>query len=249
MKLLENKICLITGATRGIGNETVRRFAEEGAIVYANSRSTGSLDDISQKWSKKYDTDVIPMYFDVTDSKSVMNALRIIKKERGHMDVLVNNAGIMKDALIGMISNNLMEEVFSVNVYSVINMIQAATKIMGGSNYGSIINLASVVGCQGVAGQMVYSASKGAVIALTKSASKELATKNIRVNAIAPGMIDTEMFRQLSENKDIGEFLSKIKIGRLGSSEEIANAILFLASDLSSYVTGQILCVDGGTSL
>ena len=178
-----------------------------------------------------------------------MNALRLIKKDHGHLDVLVNNAGIMKDAPIGMIGNNLMEEVFSVNVYSVINMIQSAIKIMGGSNFGSIINLASVVGCQGVAGQMVYSASKGAVIALTKSASKELASKNIRVNAIAPGMIDTEMFRHFSENKDIDNFLSKIKIGRLGSSEEIANAILFLASDLSSYVTGQILCVDGGTSL
>lgn len=249
MKLLERRICLITGASRGIGNETVRRFAEEGAIVYANSRTTGSLDDISQVWSKKYNTDVIPVYFDVTDSKSVMNALRLIKKDHGHLDVLVNNAGIMKDAPIGMIGNNLMEEVFSVNVYSVINMIQFAIKIMGGSNFGSIINLASVVGCQGVAGQMVYSASKGAVIALTKSASKELASKNIRVNAIAPGMIDTEMFRHFSENKDIDNFLSKIKIGRLGSSEEIANAILFLASDLSSYVTGQILCVDGGTSL
>lgn len=249
MKLLEKKICLVTGANRGIGKETVRRFAEEGCIVYANSRTTGSLDDICREWSKKYNTDVIPLYFDVTDSKSVMNSLRLIKKEQGHLDVLVNNAGIMKDALIGMISNKLMEEVFSVNVFSVINLIQSAVKIMGDSKQGSIINIASVVGSQGVAGQTVYSASKGAVIALTKSASKELASKNIRVNAIAPGMIDTEMFRQLSENKDIDYFLSKIKIGRLGAPEEIANAILFLASDLSSYVTGQILSVDGGTSL
>lgn len=249
MNLLENKICLITGASRGIGYETARKFAEEGAVVYVNSRSAGSLDSVCKEWTSKYDTEVKPVYFDVTDSKAVMDSIKQIKKDHGHLDVLVNNAGIMKDALVGMINLQLMEEVFSVNVFSVLNMIQSATKIMGGKNPGSIINISSVVAAQGAAGQTVYSASKGAVISLTKSAAKELAPKNIRVNAVAPGMIDTDMFRQFSEKKDINTFLSNIKFGRLGSAEEIANSILFLASDLSSYMTGQVLGVDGGTSL
>lgn len=249
MRLLENKICLITGASRGIGYETARKFAEEGAVVYVNSRTAGSLDSVCKEWSSEYDTEVKPVYFDVTDSKSVLDSIKQIKKGHGHLDVLVNNAGIMKDALVGMINLQLMEEVFSVNVFSVLNMIQSATRIMGGKNPGSIINISSVVATQGAAGQTVYSASKGAVISLTKSAAKELAPKNIRVNAVAPGMVDTDMFRQFSEKKDINTFLSNIKFGRLGSAVEIANSILFLASDLSSYMTGQVLGVDGGTYL
>lgn len=244
MGLLSNKVCLITGTSRGIGAETARRFAEEGAIVYANAKTPGCIDLRSKEWENLYNTTVIPLYFDVTDEKSAKQAIMQIKKEQGRLDVLVNNAGVMRDALIGMVNKELMEEIFSVNVFAVMNMLQLANKLMSRQQSGSIINLSSIVGIEGNAGQLVYSASKGAVAALTKTAAKELAPNNIRVNAIAPGMIDTDMFRSIGEEK-ITQHLSHIKMGRLGTTTDIANAIVFLASDLSAYVTGQILGVDG----
>lgn len=244
MGLLSDKVCLITGTSRGIGAETVRRFADEGAIVYANAKTLGCIDIRTMEWEKAYNAKIIPLYFDVTDEKSAKQAIMQIKKEQGRLDVLVNNAGVMRDALIGMINDELMEEIFSVNVYAVINMLQLASKLMNRQQGGSIINLSSIVGVEGNAGQLVYSASKGAVISLTKTAAKELASKNIRVNAIAPGMIDTDMFRSIGEEK-ISHHLSHIKMGRLGSTTDVANAIVFLASDLSTYVTGQVLGVDG----
>ena len=244
MGLLSNKVCLITGTSRGIGAETARRFAEEGAVVYANARTPECVDLKSKEWEKLYNTTVIPLYFDVTDEKSAKQAVMQIKKEWGKLDVLVNNAGVMRDALIGMVNKELMEEIFAVNVFAVMNMIQLANKLMSRQKSGSIINLSSIVGVEGNAGQIVYSASKGAVAALTKTAAKELAPDNIRVNAIAPGMIDTDMFRSIGEEK-INQHLSHIKMGRLGTTSDVANAIVFLASDLSSYVTGQILGVDG----
>ncbi len=244
MELLIKKVCLITGTSRGIGEATARRFAEEGAIVYANAAKNGCIDERSKEWEKKYNTKVVPVYFDVTDEKAAKQAIMQIKKEQGRLDVLVNNAGIMRDAPIGMVNKELMEKIFSVNVFAVMNMLQLANKLMSRQRSGSIINLSSIVGIEGSAGQLVYSASKGAVAALTKAAAKELAPNNIRVNAIAPGMIDTDMFRSIGAEK-IGQLLKHIKMGRLGNPEDIADAIVFLASDLSSYVTGQILGVDG----
>ena len=244
MRLLDGKVCLITGTSRGIGAETARRFAQEGAIVYANAQIEGSIDDRSKQWEGEYDTKVIPVYFDVTDEKAAKQAIMKIKQEQGRLDVLVNNAGVMRDALIGMVNKQLMEEIFSVNVFAVMNMLQLANKLMSRQKSGSIINLSSIVGVEGNAGQLVYSASKGAVAALTKTAAKELAPNNVRVNAIAPGMIDTDMFRSVGEEK-VMEHLGHIKMGRLGTPLDIANAIVFLASDLSEYITGQILGVDG----
>lgn len=244
MGLLDGKVCLITGTGRGIGKETARRFAKEGATVYCNDREEGSIDERSSEWSKEYGTTVIPLYFDVTDEDACKQAIIRIKKEQKRLDVLVNNAGVMRDALIGMIDRDLFDEIFSVNVYAVMNMLQLAGRQMKRQRQGSIINLSSIVGVEGNAGQMVYSASKGAVAALTKTAAKELAPDNIRVNAVAPGMIDTDMFRSIGEEK-MSEHLKNIKMGRLGTPEDIANAIVFLASDMSSYITGQILGVDG----
>lgn len=244
MELLKDKVCLITGTSRGIGAETARRFAQEGAIVYANARADGCIDARSEEWKQMYGTVVTPLYFDVTDENAAKQAIMRIKKEQGRLDVLVNNAGVMRDALIGMVDKNLMQEIFSVNVFAVMNMLQLANKLMSRQKSGSIINLSSIVGVEGNAGQLVYSASKGAVAALTKTAAKELASNNIRVNAVAPGMIDTDMFRSIGEEK-INQHLSHIKMGRLGTAEDVANAIVFLASDLSGYITGQILGVDG----
>ena len=244
MELLKGKVCFITGAGKGIGNETARRFAEEGAIVYANDFVQGSLDDYAEKWSKEYNTQVIPVYFDVTDEKAAKETFMRIRKEQGRLDVLVNNAGVMKDALIGMVTKELMDFVFSINVFAVMNMLQFASKLMTRQKSGSIVNISSIVGVEGNPGQLVYSASKGAVAAMTKTAAKELAPYNIRVNAIAPGMINTDMFKSIGEEK-MDEHLDNIRMGRLGTPNDVANAIVFLASDLSTYVTGEILGVDG----
>lgn len=244
MGLLDGKVCLVTGASRGIGAATVKRFAREGAVVYANARTPKNLDDLCIELSEKYNTTVKALYFDVRDEAAAKKAVLQIRKEIGRLDVLVNNAGVMKDALIGMISKDLMQEIYDTNVFGVMNMIQLASKVMMFQKSGSIINLSSIVGLKGNPGQLVYSATKGAVTAMTKTAAKELASQGIRVNAVAPGMIDTDMFRSIG-NEKMQEHIANIRMGRLGIPEEVADAILFLASDLSGYITGEILGVNG----
>lgn len=242
--MLKEKVCLVTGGNRGIGAATVQKFAQEHAIVYAAAREKGSIDLICREMSERYQTQVTPLYFDVTHENEAKSAIMTIKKQQGRLDVLVNNAGIMQDALIGMVSRSLIQSVFEVNVFAVMNMIQLANRLMSRQKFGSIINISSIVGVEGSAGQMVYSASKGAVIAITKTAAKELAVNNIRVNAVAPGIIDTDMVHSIGEEK-IRESLKNIRLGRLGKPEDVANAIAFLASDDAEYITGQILGVDG----
>lgn len=242
--LLKDKVVLITGSNRGIGRGVVEEFAAQGAIVYANARKQGCIDDLALYLKEQYGASVIPVYFDVTDIASAKKAFLRIKKEQGRIDILVNNAGIMQDALIGMIQSEVIHDIFNVNVFAVIELLQMAAKLMMRQRNGSIINISSIVGVNGNKGQLVYSASKGAVISLTKTAAKELAPYNIRVNAIAPGMIDTDMFRSVEEHHRM-ELINNIGMRRIGTPKDIANVCVFLASDLSGYVTGQILGVDG----
>jgi 3-oxoacyl-[acyl-carrier protein] reductase len=243
-KLLEGKVCFVTGASKGLGKATIEAFAKAGAIVYANDIESGFLDENTKQLSTDYQTKVVPLYFDVTDVQKCKEAILRIKREQGRLDVLVNNAGIMKDALIGTVTRPLIERTFDVNVFATMELLQLGVKLMMRSGGGSIINMSSIVGITGNPGQLVYSATKGAIISLTKTAAKELAAKNIRVNAIAPGMIDTDMMRSIGE-KHLAVHLSNIPMGRLGRPEEIANACVFLASDMASYITGHILTVDG----
>ncbi len=245
-KLLENKVCLITGTNRGIGRSIVERFAEEGAIVYANSRKTGEMDEWSAECSKRNNTSVIPLYFDVTDYPAMKQAVLQIIKEQQHIDVLVNNAGMVTYELLGMIQEDCLRDMFEVNVVAMIKLIQLVSRVMARQMAGSIINISSIVGVTGVKGQVAYSATKGAVISLTKSVAKELSSKNIRVNALAPGMVATDRLTAVLE-KNFKERLSDIGMGRLAKPSEIADACIFLGSDLSQYITGQILGVDGST--
>lgn len=244
MGLLNDKVCLITGASRGIGRETACRFAEEGAILYVTDYNDGSLDGLVDELKMKYDTDITPLYFDVTDENAAKSAIMTVKKGHNRLDVLVNNAGIMRDNVIGMIGAKLVHDVFDINVFAVINMIQLAYKLMGRQRSGCIINISSIVGLEGASGQLVYSASKGAVAALTKAAAKELASNGIRVNAVAPGLISTRLLQAIGDAK-IQENLKNVKMGRLGEPVDVANVILFLASDLAGYVTGEIIGIDG----
>jgi 3-oxoacyl-[acyl-carrier protein] reductase len=247
-KLLAGKTILITGCNRGIGYEIAKLFVSNGALVYANARKNGSLNDLVSELPNEFSENIIPVYFDVNDSYKLKQVFLRIIKENKRLDCLVNNAGIMKDALIGMVTKELMLELFETNVFAVMDLTQYAVRLMRRENYGSIINISSIAGISGNEGQIVYSSSKGAVNSMTKTAAKELAKYNIRVNAIAPGVIDTDLISGIDQDK-LNLIKSKIGMGRPGNPNDVANLALFLASDLSSYITGQIICVDGSMSV
>ena len=243
--LLENKTALITGCSRGIGFAMMELFAREGAAVYAVARTEGGLDEAAERLTASEAGSVVPLYFDVRDRDAIRQAIMRIKKERGRLDVLVNNAGVMKDDLLEMVSDSTLTETFETNVYAPIHMTQMALKLMKRQKSGSIINISSIVGLRGSAGQTAYAASKGAVANMTRTWARELVADGIRVNAIAPGKIDTGMYRSIGEAR-VAEGIREVGMGRLGRPEEVAAAALFLASELSSYVTGEILGVNGG---
>ena len=235
MKLLENKVAIITGAGRGIGKVIAEQFIADGAVVYVND-----LEDPNIEGAK-------PLKFDVTDSKALKEGLMRVYKAEGRIDCIVNNAAIIANQKLGMVTKPLLEKMYAVNVFAVIDMLQIASRLMARSGGGCFVNMASVTGVVGSPGQVAYSASKGAVISLTKSAAKELAPLNIRVNAVAPGIVKTERFEELYEVSadKIDQRIRQIALGRLGTPQDIANAVAFLASDRASYISGQILGVDG----
>lgn len=237
-KSLEGKVAIVTGSNRGIGKSVMSALANHGAEVYAVARQDGSLSFCNDE------SNIHPCYFDVTDKSAIKELVLRIKNEQGHIDILVNNAGVMEDALIGMVTDTQIETTFAVNVIAPMHFIQYVSKLMLRQKSGSIINMASIMGISGNSAQMVYSASKGAVIAMTKAAAKELSSNGIRVNAVAPGVIKTDLLKDVPHEKMSG-FLSRIAAGRLGTPEDVANAVLFLASDESAYISGQVLGVDG----
>ncbi len=246
-RLLENKVCLITGAGRGIGRAIAERFASDGAVVYVNDLASGDMDSWAADCASRNNTRVVPVCFDVTDSSALKAGLMSVYKSEGRIDCVVNNAAIISNKKLGMIVRSDMERMFSVNVLAVIDMIQTASRLMVRGGGGCFVNIASITGVVGSPGQVAYSATKGAVISLTKSAAKELAPQHIRVNAVAPGIVRTERFDELylSDGSKIDSRIEKIALGRLGTPEDVADACSFLASDRASYISGQILGVDG----
>lgn len=243
-ELLGGKICLITGANRGIGAATARLFAAQGAELWLAARQQGCLDSIAADCQASGAT-VHCLYFDIQDGTQVRQAFAQVQKVSKGLDVLVNNAGILQDALLGMVTPEQMQSVYASNVFGALYNSQYAARLMARRGGGSIINLSSIIGSRGNAGQAVYGGSKAAVIGMTQSLAKELAAQQIRVNAIAPGFIDTDMARQL-DDKLFQQRLDSIAMGRIGQPADIANCALFLASELSSYITGQVIGVDGG---
>lgn len=239
--MLSGKIAVVTGATRGIGKEIVYQYADSNAVVYAIGRDKKSLAEIDC-----YAENIHSLELDITQLDSVKKVLMDIYKKENKIDILVNNAGVMNDALLGMISEDMIQEMFNVNVFSVIQMTQLVSRFMKRQKNGCIINIASIVGIEGNAGQSVYSATKGAVISFTKSAAKELASNGIRVNAIAPGIIDTSLLDNVPEEK-MKQRLSAVCMGRIGQPGDIAKVALFLAGSMSEYISGQVIRVDGLT--
>jgi 3-oxoacyl-[acyl-carrier protein] reductase len=243
---LEGKIAIVTGATRGIGWSCAKVLAKNGMTVILNGVS--DIDLINSRvieLKELYNVNADGYLFDVSDSNSVKDCYNNIFKKYKRLDVLVNNAGIMIDALIPMISKEMIDKILDVNIKGAIYNLQYASRLMGRNKSGSIINISSIIGRFGNEGQTVYSASKAALLGITMSAAKELAPQNIRVNAVAPGFIETDMIKKLSSDKSM-KLKDSIKMKRMGTPEDIANTVLYLSSNLSEYVTGQVIGVDGG---
>ena len=249
--LLNSKVILITGAGRGIGRVIAEQCASDGATVYVNDLQIEDMDRWAKDCAERNQTKVFPICFDVTDTQALKVGLMSIYKKEGRIDCIVNNAAIIANQKLGMVTKPLLEKMYSVNVFAVIDMIQIASRLMARTGGGNFVNIASVTGVVGSPGQVAYSSTKGAVISITKSAAKELAPLNIRVNAVAPGIIKTERFEELYEasGDKIDGRISRIALGRLGTPQDVANAVAFLASDRASYISGHILGVDGCASI
>ncbi|ADQ46395.1 3-oxoacyl-(acyl-carrier-protein) reductase [Caldicellulosiruptor kronotskyensis 2002] len=245
MELLKDKVALITGASRGIGRAIALKFAQNGANVVINYSSSQSQAENLKEEIEKIGTKTMIIKCDVSNPDEVSHMFSQVEKEFGRLDILVNNAGITKDGLILRMNEEDFDKVIAINLKGAFLCARAAAKMMVKQRFGNIINISSVVGIAGNVGQANYAASKAGIIGLTKSLAKELASRNIRVNAIAPGFIKTDMTEVLSD-KVKEAMLSSIPLGRFGEADEIANVALFLASSLSSYITGQVIVVDGG---
>jgi 3-oxoacyl-[acyl-carrier protein] reductase len=242
--MLQNKIVLITGATRGIGKAIAELFAKEGAQLILAGRDIKTLNQLIEALPNN-SIGHLAFEMDVRNIESIKSVFNSLNEKKVYIDCLVNNAGIMKDATLQMVKPEIIQEIYSTNVFGTINSTQCALKSFLRKRGGSVINLASIIGTNGNLGQTIYGSSKSAVIGFTKSLSKELAAINIRVNAIAPGFIDTDMTKGM-DPKFYEKNFNSIGMRRLGKPEDVAKVALFLASDLSSYVTGQIIGVDGG---
>jgi|MGYP001432239815 3-oxoacyl-[acyl-carrier protein] reductase len=245
MKLLEGKTAIITGGSRGIGKGIALVFAQHGAnVAFTYSSSVESANSLEKELSN-YGVKVKSYQSNAADHKESQDLVENVLEDFGSIDVLVNNAGITKDNLLMRMGEEDFDKVIEVNLKSVFNMTKAVQRTMLKQRKGSIINMSSVVGVKGNAGQSNYAASKAGIIGFSKSIALELGSRNIRSNVIAPGFIETEMTAKLDE-KTVDVWRNAIPLKRGGAPEDIANACVFLASDLSAYITGQTLNVDGG---
>ncbi len=251
MKLLENKVAIITGAARGIGESIAIKLAEHGAHIAFTYVSDSSEEKATTLVNKLELLGVKAKAWksNAGDYQQAESFVNDVVKEFGTVDICVNNAGISKDNLLLRMTPEQWDEVMNVNLKSVFNMTKQVIRPMMKSKKGSIINMSSIVGVRGNAGQGSYAASKAGIIGFTKSIALELGSRNVRVNAIAPGFVETDMTHYLKEGAAAEAFLSKIPLGRFGTAEEIGNTTLFLASDMSSYITGQVISACGGLNI
>lgn len=244
--MLKGKTALITGTARGLGKAFVEEFAKNGANVIAHARKeTPEFMRMIADVSQKYGISVTPVFFDMTDAEAMKNAIRKIIADKTPVDILVNNAGVTDNALFQMSSEKMLRNEFEINVFALFLLTQYICKIMVRQKSGNIINVSSISGLRGDIGRSVYGMTKAAIASLTQSLAAELGRFGIRVNAVAPGFIKTDMMSYMSEDV-INKNLEMSKLGRIGKPKEVAESVVFLASDASSYMTGEIIKVTGG---
>ncbi|MEO8720701.1 MAG: 3-oxoacyl-[acyl-carrier-protein] reductase [Ginsengibacter sp.] len=249
MKLIENKVAIITGGSRGIGEAIALKFAENGAHIAFSYVSSDEKAKALEEKLHAFGVKAIAYKSDAADFEASEKMVNAVMNDLGNVDILINNAGVSKDNLLLRMTPAQWDEVMATNLKSVFNMTKQVIRTMMKSRKGSIINMSSIVGLRGNAGQSSYAASKAGIIGFTKSIAAELGSRNIRCNAIAPGFVETDMTSYLNEGEAAKSFLNKIPMGRFGSPEEIADVALFLASDMSAYVTGQVISVCGGLNM
>ena len=243
--MLKGKNVIVTGATRGIGREIALTLAQNGANIAMNYRNLNSeVEDLINE-IKSFGVDALAIKCDVSITEEVDNFLKEVKAHYNTIDILVNNAGITKDGLILRMKEEDFDDVLDVNLKGTFNTTKSVSSIMVRQKYGKIINISSVVGIAGNAGQCNYAASKAGVIGFSKSVARELASRNINVNVVAPGYINTDMTKNLPD-KVKEEIIKSIPMKKIGDPKEVANLVLFLSSNLSDYITGQVINVDGG---
>jgi 3-oxoacyl-[acyl-carrier protein] reductase len=245
MKRFLNKSVIVTGGARGIGKRIAEKFAEEGANIIITDINESVLLEEAKKISEMYKTNVIGIKQNVSIESDCKNVVEQAVKTFGKLDILVNNAGITKDGLAIKMKEEDFMDVININLKGTFLMSKYALSVMSLNRYGKIINISSIVGLSGQAGQVNYSSSKAGVIGLTKSLAREYAKRNININAVAPGFIKTDMTDKL-DDKTKQDIISQIPLQRFGSVDDVANCVLFLASDESSYITGQVISVNGG---
>lgn len=243
--MLKGKNVIVTGATRGIGKEIALTLAQNGANIAMNYRNLNSEVEYLINEIKSFGVDVLAIKCDVSITDEVDNFVKEVKSHYNTIDILVNNAGITKDGLILRMKEEDFDDVLDVNLKGTFNTTKAVSSIMVRQKYGKIINISSVVGISGNAGQCNYAASKAGVIGFSKSVARELASRNINVNVVAPGYINTDMTKNLPD-KVKEEIIKSIPMKKIGDPKEVANLVLFLSSNLSDYITGQVINVDGG---
>ncbi|RLJ70386.1 3-oxoacyl-[acyl-carrier-protein] reductase [Hydrogenivirga caldilitoris] len=242
---LSGKIALVTGSTRGIGKATAYKLAEAGATVIVTGRSEDRAKEVAKEIAGNTKANTYGVGLDIGSKESIEEALRKINEEVGSVDILVNNAGVNRDTLFIRMKYEDWDEIIRVNLTGTFLVTQLVVKGMLKKRWGRVINMSSVVAFIGNVGQANYSAAKAGLVGFTKTLAKELAPRNITVNAIAPGFIETDMTENLPEEIKQG-FLSQIPMNRFGTAEDVANVVLFIASDLSSYMTGEVIHVNGG---
>jgi 3-oxoacyl-[acyl-carrier protein] reductase len=249
--MVKDKVCIVTGAARGIGAAIVKKLSENGAHVaftYVSDSSAEKAEALENELSK--DGIKIKAYkSNAADFAQCETFVNDVLKDFGKIDVCINNAGISKDNLLLRLSPDQWNDVINVNLNSVYNMTKQVIRPMVKARSGNIINMSSIIGIRGNAGQSSYAASKAGIIGFTKSVALELGSRNIRCNAIAPGFIETDMTHYLKEGTAADNFLKDIPLGRFGKADEVANLTLFLASDMSAYITGEVISICGGLSI
>jgi 3-oxoacyl-[acyl-carrier protein] reductase len=243
---LSERVAIVTGSTRGIGLAIVKRLADAGAHVVLNARrDEQQLTEAAELIRSSGKVQVLPVLCDIGSAREAATLAKAAFETFRRIDILVNNAGVLKEAPIGMISNEDITSMVEANLLSVLHMTQAVSRPMARRKNGTIVNLASIMGLRGRAGQFVYSATKAGVIGATLASAKELAKSGIRVNAVAPGYIETAMTAHVTEDQKTA-LIRNVPAGRAGKPEDVANAVCFLVSDFAEYITGQVLGVDGG---